>query len=77
MLFQLNEDDFATIVWSNIKQDYKKEIKEHSLDSLYILLVLSKKFPEKVKLRKLIGVPDILHEDNIPDICEKLMVFNA
>ncbi|XP_026488898.2 myb-binding protein 1A-like protein [Vanessa tameamea] len=70
---KLDEDQFSSIVWTNIKQDYKKDIKEHTLDSLYFLLVISKKFPEKVKLRKLIGMPEILHEDNISDICEKIM----
>ncbi|XP_045771179.1 rDNA transcriptional regulator pol5 [Maniola jurtina] len=70
---QLNEDQFATIVWSNIKQEYKKDIKDHTLDSLYFLMLVSAKFPQKVKLRKLIGVPEILHEDHINDICEKLM----
>ncbi|XP_034828247.1 myb-binding protein 1A-like protein [Maniola hyperantus] len=77
---QLNEDQFATIVWSNIKQEYKKDIKDHTLDSLYFLMLVSAKFPQKVKLRKLIGVPEILHEDHINDICEKLMTgvdFNS
>ncbi|XP_063541250.1 myb-binding protein 1A-like protein [Cydia strobilella] len=76
----LNEDQFSTIVWPHIKQEFKKELKEHSLDSLYFLMVVSNKFPEKVKLRKLLGVSEILCEDNIHAICEKLMTgidFNS
>lgn len=72
--FQLDDNQFSTIVWSNIKQDFKKELKEHTLDSLHFLMMVSKKFPEKVKLRKLLGVAEILCEDNIHVICEKLMV---
>ncbi|KAI8442294.1 hypothetical protein MSG28_005846, partial [Choristoneura fumiferana] len=76
----LDDNQFSTIVWSNIRQDFKKELKEHSLDSLHFLMVVSKKFPEKVKLRKLLGVAEILCEDNIHVICEKLMTgidFNS
>ncbi|KAM3963956.1 LOW QUALITY PROTEIN: MYB binding protein 1a [Aphomia sociella] len=69
----LNEDQFSSIIWSNIKQEFKKGLKEHSLDSLYFLLMASNKFPDKVKMRKLLGVPELLCEDNIHVICEKLM----
>lgn len=37
-------------------------------------MIVNEKFPKKVKLRKLIGVPELLHEDHISDICDKLMV---
>ncbi|OWR55017.1 putative DNA polymerase v [Danaus plexippus plexippus] len=76
----LDEEQFATIVWPNIKQNYKKAINEHNLDSLYFLMIVNEKFPKKVKLRKLIGVPELLHEDHISDICDKLMTgvdFNS
>lgn len=73
-MFQLDEDQFASIIWPQLKPECKKDIKEHSLDSLYFLLVTSSKFPGKVKLRKLIGVPEILCDDNIQDVSEKLMV---
>ncbi|KAJ0173013.1 hypothetical protein K1T71_011189 [Dendrolimus kikuchii] len=69
----LDEEHFLSIIWSNIKQDFKKEIKDHSLDSLYFLMVVSNKFPEKVKLRKLIGVPEIICEDNVHALCEKIL----
>ncbi|XP_063833184.1 myb-binding protein 1A-like protein [Ostrinia nubilalis] len=69
----LSEEQFSSVVWSSLKVDLKKDIKDHTLDSLYFLLVVSKKFPNKVKLRKLLGVPELLCEDTIPDICEKLM----
>ncbi|XP_072934528.1 myb-binding protein 1A-like protein [Epargyreus clarus] len=77
---ELDEEQFSSIVWGNIKQEFKKDVKEHTLDSLYFLLVVNKKFPAKVKLRKLIGVAEVLCEDNIHDICEKLMTgidFNS
>ncbi|XP_045503386.1 myb-binding protein 1A-like protein [Colias croceus] len=70
---EIDEDKFSNIVWSNIKANYKKAIKEHTLDSLHFLLVVSSKFPNKVKVRKLFGVPEILHEDHIADISEKLL----
>ncbi|XP_041971652.1 uncharacterized protein LOC121727737 [Aricia agestis] len=70
---RVNEEQFSAFIWPNIKQDFKKEIKELSLDSIYFLLVVGTKFPNTVKLRKLIGAPSLLHEDFIPDICEKLM----
>lgn len=73
-IFQLDEENFSSIIWSNVKQDFKKEIKDHTLDSLYFLMIASKKFPEKIKLRKLIGVSEILCEDNIHAICEKILV---
>lgn len=72
--FQLDVENFTSIVWSNIKQDFKKELSEHTLDSLYFLMVANKKFPDVVKLRKLIGTSEILCEDNIQPVCEKLMV---
>lgn len=72
--FQLNEDQFATIIWPQIKQEFKKDIKEHTLDSLYFLMMVNSKFPTKVKLRKLLGVTQILCEENIDAICEKIMV---
>ncbi|XP_060806524.1 myb-binding protein 1A-like protein [Amyelois transitella] len=77
---ELDEEQFSSIVWSNIKAEFKKDLKEHSLDSLYFLLVANSKFSSKVKLRKLIGVTEILCEDNIHVICEKLMMgidFNS
>ncbi|KAL4711909.1 hypothetical protein ACJJTC_006078 [Scirpophaga incertulas] len=76
----LNDEQFTSVVWSNIKQDFKKDIKEHSLDSLYFLMIVNKQFPNKVKLRKLIGVSELLCDENILDICEKLMAgidFNS
>ncbi|CAH0696839.1 unnamed protein product [Spodoptera exigua] len=76
----LNEDQFATIIWPQIKQEFKKDIKEHSLDSLHFLMMVNSKFPTKVKLRKLLGVTQILCEDNIDAICEKIMTgidFNS
>ncbi|RVE50248.1 hypothetical protein evm_005083 [Chilo suppressalis] len=69
----LEEDEFNSIVWSNIKQNFKKDIKEHSLDTLYFLLTASRKFPDKVKLRKVIGVSEVLCDDNIQDTSEILM----
>lgn len=60
--------------WPLIKQDFKKDLKEHTLDSLYFLMVINTKFPAKVKLRKLIGSTDVLSEDNIHTVCEKMMV---
>ncbi|XP_068623401.1 uncharacterized protein Mybbp1A [Battus philenor] len=69
----LDEEQFGSIVWSNIKQDFKKDIKEYSLDSLYFLLVVSTKFPNKIKVKKLLSVPEILHKDNLQSICEKLL----
>ncbi|XP_004926906.1 myb-binding protein 1A [Bombyx mori] len=69
----LDVENFTSIVWSNIKQDFKKELSEHTLDSLYFLMVANKKFPDVVKLRKLIGTSEILCEDNIQPVCEKLM----
>ncbi|KAJ8711363.1 hypothetical protein PYW07_008605 [Mythimna separata] len=76
----LDAEQFATLIWPLIKQDFKKDIKEHTLDSLYFLMMVNKKFPPKVKLRKLIGVTEILCEDNIHTICEKIMTgidFNS
>ncbi|KAJ2942826.1 hypothetical protein O0L34_g15014 [Tuta absoluta] len=69
----LDEDKFSTIIWPHIKQEFKKGIKEHSLDSLYFLLMVSMKFPTKVKLRKLMGVQQLLCEENIHEMCEKIM----
>ncbi|KAI5634074.1 DNA polymerase phi domain-containing protein [Phthorimaea operculella] len=69
----LDEEKFSTIIWPHIKQEFKKDIKEHSLDSLYFLLMVSMKFPTKVKLRKLIGVQQLLCEENIHEVCEKIM----
>ncbi|KPJ15976.1 hypothetical protein RR48_10022 [Papilio machaon] len=69
----LDEDQFSLMVWSNIKDDFKKDLKEYNLDSLYFLLVVSTKFPKKVKVKKLLSVPEILHEDNLQTICEKLL----
>ncbi|XP_049879214.1 uncharacterized protein LOC126376095 [Pectinophora gossypiella] len=69
----LEEDKFSSLIWPHIKQEFKKDVKEQSLDSLYFLLMVSKKFPGKVKLRKLIGVPEILCEENIHEVCEKIM----
>ncbi|CAG9791369.1 unnamed protein product [Diatraea saccharalis] len=69
----LNEDEFTSIVWSNLKQEFKKDIKDHNLDSLFFLLIICKKFPNKVKLRKLIGVSEVICDDTLQDISEKLM----
>ncbi|XP_014357214.2 rDNA transcriptional regulator pol5 [Papilio machaon] len=69
----LDEDQFSLMVWSNIKEDFKKDLKEYHLDSLYFLLVVSTKFPKKVKVKKLLSVPEILLEDNLKTICEKLL----
>lgn len=74
ILLQVDAEQFGTTIWPLIKPDFKKDIKEHTLDSLYFLMVISSKFPEKVKLRKLIGAPEILCEDNIHAVCEKIMV---
>lgn len=71
---QLDEEQFSTIIWPIIKPELKKEIKEHTLDTLYFLMVVSQKFPKQVKLKKLIGVDDVLHEDNIHVVCEKILV---
>lgn len=57
-----------------MKEGFKKEIKEHTLDSIYFLIMVSQKFPNKVKLKKLIGTTEMLAEDNLQDICVKLMV---
>lgn len=70
----MDDEQFATLIWPLIKQDFKKDIKEHTLDSLYFLIMVNKKFPAKVKLRKLIGVTEILCEDNIHTVSEKIMV---
>jgi hypothetical protein len=70
----LDEEQFGSIIWPNIKQELKKEVKEHSLDSLYFILVGTRKFPNTIKLRKLIGFPELICEDSIQEICEKLMV---
>ncbi|XP_013167683.1 PREDICTED: myb-binding protein 1A-like protein [Papilio xuthus] len=69
----LDDEQFSLVVWSNIKEDFKKDLKEYNLDSLYFLLVVSTKFPKKVKVKKLLSVPEILHEDNLQIICEKLL----
>ncbi|XP_075984226.1 MYB binding protein 1a [Anticarsia gemmatalis] len=69
----VDEEQFGSVIWPLLKADFKKDIKEHSLDSLYFLMVISSKFPDKVKLRKLIGATEILCEDNIHTICEKIM----
>ncbi|XP_053617406.1 myb-binding protein 1A [Plodia interpunctella] len=76
----LDEEQFSSIIWSNVKVEFKNDLKEHTLDSLYFLMVANSKFPSKVKLRKLIGVTEVLCEDNIHVICEKLMTgidFNS
>ncbi|CAK1541559.1 unnamed protein product [Leptosia nina] len=73
LIQEIDELQFSSIIWTNIKTMYKKEIKEHTLDSLHFLLVISRKFPGKVKVRKLIGSPEILHEDNMEDLTEKLL----
>ncbi|XP_026740402.1 myb-binding protein 1A-like protein [Trichoplusia ni] len=73
-------EQFASVYWPLIKQDFKKDLKEHTLDSLYFLMVINTKFPAKVKLRKLIGSTDVLSEDNIHTVCEKMMTgidFNS
>ncbi|XP_013143591.1 PREDICTED: myb-binding protein 1A-like protein [Papilio polytes] len=72
-IYSLDEEQFSSVVWSNIKEDFKKDLKEYNLDSLYFLLVASTKFPKKVKVKKLLSVPEILHEDNLQIICEKLL----
>ncbi|CAB3246386.1 unnamed protein product [Arctia plantaginis] len=76
----VDADQFGQVIWPLIKPEFKRDIKEHSLDSLYFLFVISTKFPDKVKLRKLIGSPEILCEDNIHTVCEKIMTgidFNS
>ncbi|CAG5044426.1 unnamed protein product [Parnassius apollo] len=70
---ELEEEQFSSVVWSNIKHDFKKDIKEYNLDSLYCLLIMSTKFPKKVKVKKLLAVPEILCEENLQIICEKLL----
>ncbi|XP_022112489.2 myb-binding protein 1A [Pieris rapae] len=70
---EISEEQFSSIVWPTIKPNFKKEMKEHTLDSLYFLLVVSSKFPNTVKVRKLCGVSEILHDDHIADICDKLL----
>lgn len=62
------------MIWPHIKEDFKKELKEHTLDSIYFLIVVSQKFSNKVKIKKLIGTTVILAEENLQDICDKLMV---
>ncbi|XP_026755011.2 uncharacterized protein LOC113515073 [Galleria mellonella] len=69
----LNEEQFSLITWTNIKQEFKKGLQEHSLDSLYFLMVVNNRFPNKVKMKKLLGVSELLCEENIHVICEKLM----
>ncbi|XP_021182445.3 myb-binding protein 1A-like protein [Helicoverpa armigera] len=76
----VDAEQFGTLIWPLIKQDFKKDIKEHTLDSLYFLMMVNDKFPAKIKLRKLIGVTEILCDDNIQPICEKIMAgidFNS
>ncbi|XP_059049194.1 myb-binding protein 1A [Achroia grisella] len=76
----INKEQFSSIIWQNIKQEFKKTVKEHTIDSLYFLMMVNNKFPDKVKMKKLLGVPDLLCEENIHIICEKLMTgldFNS
>lgn len=37
-------------------------------------MTVVKKFPQTVKLKKLLGASEILCEDNIHAVCEKLLV---
>lgn len=71
---QLNEEQFTSILWSNINEEFKKDIKDHTLDSLYFLMMVAKKFPATVQLKKLVGSSEILSEDNIHAVCDKLLV---
>lgn len=57
-----------------MKKDFKKKISELNLDTLYFLLVVSKKFPKIVKVRKLLGSEAVLSEDTVHDVTEKVMV---
>lgn len=71
---QLNKEQFTSIIWTNIKKTFKKDLSEHTLDSLYFLIMINKKFPDVVKVRKLLGFEAIVCQDTVDDICEKLMV---
>lgn len=70
----MDESQFSTILWPYLKAEFKKPLKEYTLDSLYFLLVASRRFPAKVRPAKLVGLQDLLGEDAVPTVCEKLMV---
>lgn len=72
-VINLNEEQFSSIVWSTMKSEFKKELKEHNLDTLYFLIVTSKKFPKVVKVRKLLGVESVICENTLHEISEKIM----
>ncbi|VVD02152.1 myb-binding protein 1A-like protein [Leptidea sinapis] len=69
----LDEEKFKQIIWKNVKPRFKKPINEYNMSSLHFLLVVSRKFPKAVKITKLLGVPTIIHEDHIKEICDILL----